>query len=99
MEDPCEICFFKYRCSQICPDGSEYIILRARLENSPRDFEKLKKELANLYNDIDEIPPEVVKQRKPKKVNLFRKPLTFWNKVSQAVFNYINKLTSVLEKI
>jgi len=96
MENPCEICFFKYRCSQICPDGSEYIILIAHLENSTRDFEKLKIELANLYNDIDEIPPEVMRQRKPKKVNLFKKPLTFWDKVTRVISDYLDKLSSVL---
>jgi len=103
MENPCEVCFFKYRCTQICPDGSEHIMIKARLENSPESLENLKEEL----NTDDEIydkrydekisPRDVknVKQRKPKKVNLFRKPLTFWDKVSLAASDYIKKLKSV----
>ena len=104
MENPCEICFFKYRCTQICPDGSEHIMIKARLENSPKSLENLKIALATYDDEIcdEEISPRDVrnvKQRKPKKVNLFRKPLTFWDKISLVASDYINKLTSVLRKI
>ena len=110
MENPCEICFFKYRCTQICPDGREHIMIKARLENNPKSLENLKIELTTYDDKIcdEEISPRDVRnvkqrkpkrQRKPKKINLFRKPLTFWDKVSQIASDYINKLTSVLGKI
>ena len=96
MENPCEICFFKYRCTQICPDGGEHIMIKARLENSPKSLENLKKELNTddeiYYKEISSRDVKNVKQRKPKKVNLFRKPLTFWDKVSLVASDYIKSV-------
>jgi len=84
-------------------------MIEARLENHPKDLEDLKIELSNLYSDplddekyTQEYPQKdlsSVRQRKPKKTNLFRKPLTSWDQVSMVVTDYIKKLISVLGKL
>ena len=93
MEDPCETCFFKYRCGEICPDGKKFIMMKANLENSSEQLRKLKKALSSDYEA--ECCRELVadmKQRNSRKVNLFRKPLTFWDKISivinKLIFNF-----------